>query len=180
MKNKKILKIFTILFAAIFIILFTLSIIYQEEIGNLFGAGLGGYGAILLFLIAFLIELIPNYLSPHLGVINAYFLDISLKTTVVFLLLGSITGSILGFELGKKYGTKLTKNFLTERKIRKIENTLNRKGRWGVLFAAISPIPYLPIILGSIKFSRKNFVGFGILPRSVGIVLMTLIVYSFK
>jgi len=180
MKNEKILRIITVLFAVTLVILFVLSIVYQKDIENKIGSNLESYGAIILFLAAFIIELIPNYLSPHLGVINAYVLDISLKTTIFFLALGSIIGSIIGFELGKKYGTKLTKNFLEERKIKEIENILNKKGRWGVLLAAISPIPYLPIILGSIKFSRKNFISFGVIPRSVGITLIALIIYTFK
>jgi len=180
MKNEKILRIITVFFAAIFVILFVLSIVYQKDIENKIGSRIESYGAIILFLMAFMIELIPNYLSPHLGVINAYVLDISLKTAIVFLTLGSITGSIIGFELGKKYGTKLTKNFLGEKKIKEIENILNKKGRWGVLFAAISPVPYLPIILGSIKLSRKNFISFGIIPRAIGITLIAFIIYAFR
>lgn len=180
MKDKKVLKRATILFAAIFILLFILSIVYQENLEDILGSNISAYGAGFLFFIAFLIELIPNYLSPHLGVINAYVLDISLETTVLFLLLGSITGSVIGFELGKKYGTHLAENFLAEKEIRQIENVLNKKGRWGILLAAISPIPYLPIILGSIRFSRKNFISFGVVPRSIGITLTALIVYAFK
>lgn len=180
MTEKTILKSATMLCSALFIILFILSVVYHTRLENILRSNMSVYGAGFLFFIAFLIELIPNYLSPHLGVINAYVLDISLETTIMFLLLGSITGSVIGFELGKHYGTRLAKHVLAEDKIKQIENILNTKGRWGILFAAISPVPYLPIILGSIKVSRNNFVGFGIIPRSVGIILMALIVYAFK
>lgn len=180
MKNKEVIKMTTTIFLVLFFALFISSITYQKEIGNKLGSSLESYGAVVLFLIAFIIELIPNYVSPHIGIINAYVLNISIKTTISFLLLGSILGSLLGFELGKKYGTKLAKNFLEKKNIKKIEDTLNKKGRWGVLLAAISPIPYLPIVLGSIKFLRKNFIIFGIIPRSISIIIITLIIYSLK
>ena len=179
MKSKKLIKILTTIFVFIFLFLFILTIVYARDIESFFGSNLESYGAGILFLVAFLIELIPNYLSPHIGVVNAYFLNINFQTTFLFLILGSIMGSILGFEIGKKYGITLEKNFLSKDKIDKIEEILNEKGKWGVLLAAVSPLPYWPIILGSLKFSRKNFFIFGIIPRSIGIFLATMIVYSF-
>ena len=180
MKNEKILKIITISFAIVFLVLFVLSIVYQKEIESNLGSNLENYGGLFLFFLAFIIELIPNYLSPHLGIINAYVLNINLKTTVLFLVLGSIIGSVLGFEVGKKYGAKLAKNFLGDKKIKMIEKRVNQKIRWGILLAAISPLPYLPIVLGSTKLLRKNFFFFGVIPRSIGIIIITLVVYAFK
>lgn len=179
MKTKKLIKILTITFVLIFLFLFVLTIVYAKEIESFLGSNLESYGAGILFLIAFLIELIPNYLSPHIGIVNAFFLNVSFQTTFLFLILGSIMGSILGFEIGKKYGVTLEKNFLSEDRVDRIEEILNEKGRWGVLLAAVSPLPYWPIILGSLKFSRKNFFIFGIIPRSIGIFLATVVVYSF-
>lgn len=180
MKNEKILKIITISFAVVFLVLFVLSIVYQKDIESKLGSDLEDYGGLFLFFLAFIIELIPNYLSPHLGIINAYILDINLKTTILFLVLGSAIGSILGFELGKKYGTKLAKNFLEDKKIKIIEKSVNKKVRWGILLAAISPLPYFPIVLGSTRLLRKNFFFFGVIPRSIGIIIVTLVVYAFK
>jgi len=178
--RKKVVEKLTIAFVIIFLILFILSIIYAKNIENKLGSNLENYGAIILFFIAFFIELIPNYLAPHIGAINAAIIGISIETTISCLILGSIIGSSLGFEIGKKYGTKLEKNFLKEERIDQIENILNKKGRWGVSLAAISPLPYLPIVLGSVKFSRKNFFIYGIIPRTLGIILLVLIVYIFK
>jgi len=179
MGNKKIFGIVTILFAVVFAVIFILSLVYVSEIETLLGSNLQNYGGAILFLLGLFIELIPNYLSPHLGIINAYALNLNLDTTLAFLLLGSVTGSLLGFELGNIYGVKLADNFVSREKIKKIEKALNSKGRWGVLMAALSPIPYFPIVLGSIKLSWKNFVIFGVIPRSIGIVLMALIIFAF-
>ena len=179
MEKNKLIKILTITFVLIFLFLFILTIIYAKNIESFLGSNLGNYGAGFLFLIAFLIELIPNYLSPHLGAVNAYFLNINFKTTILFLILGSTIGSLLGFEIGKKYQEKLGERILEKSRIRSVEEILNKKGRWGILIAAISPLPYLPIVLGLLKFSRKNFFIFGIIPRSIGIFLATMIVYSF-
>jgi len=179
MKHKKILKAITVLFAITLVVLFILSLVYSSKIESLLGSNLQSYGGTILFLMGLLIELIPNYLSPHVIIINAYVLNLNLNTTIAFLLLGSITGSFLGFELGDKYGTKLARNFVSKKKIKAIEEALNHKGRWAVLMAALSPVPYLPLVLGAGKLSWKNFIIFGIIPRSVGIILATLIVFAF-
>lgn len=179
MEKNKLIKILTTIFVLIFLFLFILTIIYAKNIESFLGSNLEIYGAGLLFLIAFLIELIPNYLSPHLGAVNAYFLNINIQTTILLLIIGSIVGSLLGFEIGRKYREKLGGKILEKSRIKGVEEILNKKGRWGIMLAAISPLPYLPIVLGLLKFSRKNFYIFGIIPRSVGIFLATMIVYSF-
>ena len=179
MKSKKLIKILTTIFVFIFLFLFILTIIYSKNIESFLGSNLESYGAGILFLIAFLIEFIPNYLSPHIGAVNAYFLHINIQTTILFLILGSVVGSLLGFEIGRKYQEKLGRKILEKSRIENVEEVLNKKGRWGILLTAISPLPYLPIVLGLLKFSRKNFYIFGIIPRSVGIFLATMIVYSF-
>jgi len=179
MNKKKLLFTITVLFAIAFTTIFVLSVIYSSEIESLLGANLQSYGGTILFLLALFIELIPNYLSPHLGILNAYALNLNLDTTIAFLLLGSITGSLLGFELGKVYGVKLADNFVSVKKINQIEKVLNNKGRWGVLMASLSPVPYFPIVLGSIKLSWKNFIIFGVVPRSIGIILLAWIIFAF-
>lgn len=179
MESKKLIKILTITFVLIFLVLFALTIIYAKEIESLLGSNLENYGAGILFLIALLMELIPNYLSPHIGAINAHVFGMDFQTTFLFLTLGSIFGSVIGFEIGRKYGGKLGEKILEKSRIKDVKEVLNKKGRWGILLAAISPLPYLPIVLGLIKFSRKNFFIFGIIPRSIGILLATMIVYSF-
>jgi len=179
MNKKKLLLTITVLFAIAFTTVFVLSIIYSSEIEVLLGANLQSYGGTILFLLSLLIEFIPNYLSPHLGILNAYALNLNLDTTIAFILLGSVTGSLLGFELGKVYGVKLADNFVSIKRINQIEKALNDKGRWGVLMASVSPVPYFPIVLGSVKLSWKNFIIFGVLPRSIGIILLSWIVFAF-
>lgn len=178
MERKKFLEVVTFMFVLFFIVLFVLSIIYKSDIEIFLGSNLESSGGIILLIIGFLIELIPNYLSPHIAIVNAYVLDISLRVTITYLLIGTILGSLLGFFIGKTYGVEFADDFVSREKISKIKKTMNEKGRWGVLLAALSPVPYLPIVLGAIRLSWKNFIIFGIIPRSIGIILLGFVVYA--
>jgi uncharacterized membrane protein YdjX (TVP38/TMEM64 family) len=135
------------------------------------------YGSAGLFFLAILLEFLPSYVSAHIGILNAALYNINPLTTVLGLLSGSIMGSLLGFEVGRVYGKDFVKDLIGEKTFKKTEKEINKRGKWIVLIAAISPIPYIPMVIGSLNMARKKFILWGIFPRSIGYILAVIIVY---
>ena len=138
---------------------------------------LATYGIVGLFFLPIFLEFIPTYVSAHIGIVNAALYNINPFSTILALLSGSILGSLLGFEVGRIYGYEFVKELIGIKRFEKMEKGVNRRGKWIVLLAAISPIPYVPMILGAIRMNRKKFILWGIFPRSIGYVIATIFVY---
>jgi len=51
----------------------------------------------------------------------------------------------------------------------RVTHLTNKYGKIIIPIAAISPLPYLPVALGALNLSEKNFVIFGLIPRALGI-----------
>jgi|SRR3989344_1221824 len=150
---------------------------FEDEIGYL----INSFGAFALLYMTFFLELIPTYVSPHLGILSAIFLKINPLTALLAVLCGSITGSLLGFEIGRLYGKEFIINLFGERIVNGIERRINFTGGKTVVFlASISPLPYVPMIIGSLNMDRKKFILWGIFPREISyiiaIVLLSIII----
>jgi membrane protein YqaA with SNARE-associated domain len=152
--------------------LFAMSYLAREFLGALITSEASVYGFVFIFIIAGILEFVPQYIAPHLILLNVAFLDIPLITITFVVIGGSAIGSIFGFEFGKKYGLDLTFKWFGKKRVEDIEEKINEYGKWLVAFAAISPIPYVPIIFGSLGMSRNNFIFYGMLPRAIGYLLL--------
>jgi len=131
-----------------------------------------GYWGILVF--SAFVEFIPQYVSPHLGLVTGTLLGLNPALVFVLVLIGSFIGSALGFELGS-IGAPFVGKIMGSKKYKKFIGLINAKGKWAVLVAALSPIPYVPMIIGSLHMSRRNFFLYGLLPRSLGFLTIYLV-----
>jgi membrane protein YqaA with SNARE-associated domain len=168
--KKKTLKISGFLISGIVIFLFSLSIIYKNTIISFLSAQTGSYLLTLLFILSFLMELIPQYISAHLLIINIAILDMPLFYATVIITIGTFLGNIAGFEIGRKSSFQA----FQKKELRKVENYISKYGKFFMFIAALSPLPYFPMIFGFLKIKRRDFVFFGMLPRIIGIILLSL------
>lgn len=134
------------------------------------------YGLIALVVLSFFLDLFPQYISPHIGLFSAALFNFNLINSFFLVLIGSTVGSIVGFEIGKAIRSKSSKNLFG--KTFQIKRAINQKGKWVVSLAAVSPVPYLPIVLGILDMKRDNFIIYGIVPRAIGLFLITLFAYG--
>lgn len=92
------------------------------------------------------------------------------------IVLSSTISSMLGFELGRKYGKNFVSETLGKKRLTKIEERINKKGgKSTVLLAALTPVPYIPLIIGSLLMERKNFLFWGVIPRQISYLLTTVL-----
>lgn len=172
MVNMSALKVIVVLISLIFTAFFLLIILFRGEINETATATTERYGLVAIFLGVFLLELVPQYISPHLLVINAIILGFQIVPIILISILGHIFASLLGFHLGKVYGFKLVKKLYSDKTVSKISSGMDRYGRWVVLLSPFLPFPYIPIIFGSLDLTWKNFWIFGIIPRAISFALL--------
>jgi len=151
----------------------------REILAQNFSYQILAYGTPALLFISIILDLIPQAISPifALGVgiaagINVYF---AIGATV----LGSTIGSILGFFFGKKYMYNAVDILASKKDTEKLTDLTNRYGKIIVPLAAISPVPYIPVGLGAINFSKRNFLFYGIIPRAIAIIIYGLLFTLF-
>lgn len=165
--------------------LFVMGIILAVMVISLFGyvyiqRALTGelleYGAFGVFAVVFFLELIPQFISPQILLPLSITAGINPHSVLLFAIFGSTLGSLLGFYLGEQYGLSAFKRFLKESQVARFLRLVERYGKVAVFIAAIAPVPYLPIVLGSLGVTRKDFALYGLTPRALG---FAVVVYAF-
>jgi undecaprenyl-diphosphatase len=63
--------------------------------------------------------------------------------------IGSVSGAIFGYYLGKKGGRPILLRFASQQKIEKVEDLFNEHGALAVALAAFTPIPYKVFTISS-------------------------------
>lgn len=159
----------------VFVILFILSIFYRSIFVNFFSARMKEYGYFILFIGSMLMEGIPQYVAPQLLAFNAFLLGFPFWQTILVLYAGSITGSVIGFEVGLRSKSVSGVQFVRRDKFIKIREKFNKHGHWFVFLTSISPLPYLPYVFGVLKVKRKDFIFYGVLPRIIYFFYISII-----
>jgi len=158
--------------------LFVLSIIYRTSLEAWATKEVSVYGMLMVFLISFFLELLPQYITPHIFLIEAKILNIEIVPMLGVLIMATLFGSIAGFEIGRKYGTKIVDKFYRKEE-HKLKKLSRKHGKWLVAIAAVSPLPYIPLVFGSIGIKRNEFYTYGILTRIAGLIILALFVSLF-
>jgi len=158
-------KIIGWIFSIVLTVLLVLSIVYYQLFRAEMSRIVGVYGFIGLFFIGFILELVPQFLSPHLGLIITIYFGLSPWKAILFVILGSLLGSSISFWIGKNQGKAVAYSFVATRDAKRFEELIAKYGPAVVLIAAISPLPYLPMIAGALDIKWKSFLFFGIIPR---------------
>ena len=175
MKDKKIKVKKTIKFVSAFITLSMLALVIYSLVNISFlnkevSSLIYDYGAIALFAISILLDLIPQLISPIIALSTGIITGINVHYAIIATILGSTIGSVIGFVLGKKYMFDAVDVIISEKSTETLTNLTNKYGKIIVPLAAISPLPYLPVFLGAMNFSKRNFVIYGIIPRVISLI----------
>lgn len=156
-------------------LLFLSSFFFKDQIQEWITKEVSVYGVLFLFSLSFLLDFLPQYISPHLLIVQSKILGIPLTGISIIVIAGAIIGSFAGFEVGKRLGKRVVKTLAPEKSYKKIKQTARDHGKWFMMIAGISPLPYLPFVFGSLEIERKDFFYYGIIPRLIGLILFSLL-----
>jgi len=130
---------------------------------------INNYGTPALFAISIFLDLIPQIISPIVVLVAGLIAGMNIYLAIIATILGSAIGSTIGFTIGKKYMFHAVEILTTKKSTNKLTHLTNKYGKIIVPIAAISPLPYLPVALGAMNFSKRNFIIFGLIPRAISI-----------
>ena len=162
--------VLSVLIVAMLIVTFLISDYIELTIKNY----LEVYGGATILISIFLIEILPQYAPPHAVTAAALLLGFPFYETFLLSIIGIVFADLIGFEIGKRYGTRFVDYYFNKKSKGKFGKAMNLHGRWFLFVAAISPVPYLPVVFGSLHIQRFNFLIFGVIPRVLGVVIITL------
>ena len=143
-----------------------------DSLGILVNEKIYTYGIPALFAISAFLDLIPQFISPMVVLGSAILAGVNTELAIAVVVLGSAIGSSLGFLIGKNYMQDAVDMLTSDKKSKKLESLVNKYGKWIVPIAAISPLPYLPMVLGAMKMSTRNFIIYGLLPRALSLIVV--------
>ncbi len=170
-QEKRSIQIISSLVTVISISLIVYTLINSQALHQQFSYQIQTYGIPSLFILSFSLDLIPQVISPIVTLAAGILAGINIYYAIAATILGSTMGSILGFVLGKKYMCKAVYLTIPKSTRKKVTHLTNKYGKIIVLLAAVSPLPYLPVLLGAMNLTKKNFLFYGLIPRATGIII---------
>ena len=120
-----------------------------------------------MFFFAFILDLLPQIISPFLIIAVAIASGFNLTFVLTVVILGSVLGSTLGFYLGKKYGLRVIAPLFSPKILQKIFNFSEKNGKFVLLLSHFTPLPYVPLIFGALEIRKRDFALYGILLRVI-------------
>jgi membrane protein YqaA with SNARE-associated domain len=179
-RNRLFARIAVILITVLVIWLFIWSIVNSSNLKTDLEEGGTTYGATGIFVLSGLLELVPQYISPHISLFSSAFLGLNILLGFLLVAIGSFVGSFVGFEIGKSFRalSLILEDAMGHEACSKMKNFLDHHGKWYLIIAALSPLPYVPLVLGMLDMKRRDFFLYGVIPRMIGFLIMTFVAYG--
>ncbi len=172
-------KFFTWAITVICIAAFIAGIIYRVELGDQVEMSIAAYGFIGLFALVFLFDFLPQILSTYVPVTTALLFGMDPFAVCIISIVASALGSLLAFNIGAKASRRFINDVINVKDQKKVERAMNNWGKWVVMLAAFTPLPYIPMLFGALKLTRKNFYVYGVLAKTVDFVISIAILTMF-
>lgn len=169
---RRSVEIFDLIVVLSFIAIAILAIYNRAVFENLLAEGIQQYGYYALFAVNFLLEFVPQVIAPALALASSIAGGLNVHLAILVGVFASFLGSVSGYEIGLENGFELLEDIVKKRNVNKVVNFMNNYGKYAVLAAALSPLPYVPMIIGALNMNRKNFALFGLIPRAIGLIVV--------
>jgi membrane protein YqaA with SNARE-associated domain len=178
--REKIRKEIRIIILSIVLFIFVIGIyaVYNyENTEEYMTSSLENYGLISLFIIVFVLEFLPQVISPDYSLLLSIGLGMNVYHAVLITMIASIIGSTFAFLVGYHYGFDTIAPFFKKETINKTLKFWEKHSRWFVLASGTIPlpIPYVPLIFGALRMKKIDFVVWGIIPRALGFILTGIV-----
>ncbi len=179
MKKNWWIKYIGAVLVVVLIVLSALGIVFRENVQVWIDSGVADWGLLALIPISGALEIIPQYVGPHFVMFSLVLAGMPVLQVLPSVIVGSALGSLIGFVLGKKYGLEVVVSLAGKKKTQRVHVLMNKYGKWFLPIAALSPLPYLPLVFGAFGLSGRRFVLFGLISRVVSYLLLGLFFLLF-
>ncbi|MBW2981083.1 hypothetical protein KY360_06730 [Candidatus Woesearchaeota archaeon] len=135
------------------------------------------YGYIAVFITTLMVESLAQPIGPELSLLSGKIMGLNMVYSALITLVASVTASFINYRIGRMFhhrakGHKAHPKYLKWYK---------KHGKYGLLVAALGPVPYVPFcwFSGAFGLSVREFVYFGILPRIGRLVVVSYLIHLF-
>lgn len=167
MENKN--KLFLILFISIILILILIVTLNSGKIDLFIRENIGIYGYPAIFLFCFLCDSIDQPILPEIPAVLGVFYGLKAPYVFLFAAIGISFMGLINFNIGRLVLSKRIVDLKTSKKYSKFYVLFHKYGRFSLLLAALTPLPYITFVWLSGAFGMKfrNFLIFGMIPKTL-------------
>ena len=165
----------------IFIIIILLGIIISfniDFIQKFLEKNISTYNYFGIFFFSFLADFISQPIGPEVPGSIALIFNLNFNYTFLFVLIGSYLGSFISYFIGKNLLHSKISIFYKKKSREKYYKIFRKHGKFGLLLASISPVPYVPFcwLAGAFKIRIIDFIIFGLIPRTIRIWIVLFLI----
>jgi len=180
-EKRRTVKVIGLVISILIIMFFVYSIVYFNDLKESF-TSMSNENWFVLFLVSAFLEGFPQLFSPAVILTSIILAKSSPHLIILSVTLGSYIGSMAGFLIGYHYTEKALEYFVDTKKLKASKKTrhfLNKYGNLGLTIIAVTPIPYFPIVFGTMKMNKMDFMIFGAIPKALSYVAYGYFLWSF-
>lgn len=163
---------FWVLMILIFIS-FALFAFYVQQIITIF---VSDYGFIGIFIMSFITDLLVQPIGPDVPLILGVAVKLNPWIVLLTVLLGSYTALLVAYYLGKTVGAAGIERIIGKKRFAKLSK-YETGSKWFMFIGSLTPIPYIPYLVGLWRFSFVDTIMFVIIPRTLRFVIVLIFSY---
>ena len=177
MKKKKAI-LFIVVVLLIVIVIAWWANFNSDYLEGLIESSVQKYGLFGILVFAILADVLVQPIGPEVPALVGILFNLNIFGILISTILGSIIGSVISFYIGKKYFSDKVRDIskIDKKKSAKVLEMFKKYGKWGLVLAAVTPVPWVAFcwIVGSFKMKKRIFVFYGLIPRGIRIVVVIL------
>ena len=172
MEKEKIMQTILLVIMVLAITLFLYTLINYNALRENVSEKIEKYGYFGVAIMSFFLDGFPQFLSADIALIGGGLIGLNIFTTFLIVSSSSALAGMILYGIGYSKGKKVVKLFIGEEKYKKFNSLSKTKGKIAVTLAALSPIPYLPILIGALKIHPYDFLIYGVIMRTMRFALI--------
>ncbi len=139
------------------------------------------YGYLAVFAFGFLVDFIVQPIGPEVPASLGLIFGLNFYYVFLFVLFGSYLGSVISFFIGRNFLDSDIKRICKSKKRKKYCKLFRKYGKFALLIASVSPVPYVLFcwLSGAFKIKFTDFIIFGLVPRTFRILFVMLLISFF-
>ena len=174
-------NIFWLVFISIVLVLILIVSLNYEKIDSFIGQNVEVYGYPAIFLFSFLSDAIDQPIVPEVPAILGVVYGLNILSVFLIAVLGISCMGFINFYIGRRVFSKKIGDLCTTKKYANYCKLFHKYGKWSLLIAALTPLPYVTFVWLSGAFGMKfrTFFVFGMLAKAFRLGIILLIVSIF-
>ncbi len=175
-------ELFLVVFISIILILILIVSLNYERIDSFIEKNVEDYGYPAIFIFSFLSDTIDQPIVPEVPTILGVGYRLDPLNVFLTAALGISLIGFINFRIGRRVFSKKIRNLCTTKKYANYCRFFYKYGKWSLLMAALTPLPYVTFVWlsGAFGMKFKTFLVFGTLAKAfrLGFILMVYLLFN--